>query len=36
MWEIAKENRTALDAMYEFNEISSDILPEDRLLVFRA
>ena len=36
LWEIAKENKTALDSLYAFNEVKTEILQEDQLLVFRA
>lgn len=36
LWEIAKENRTALESIAVFNDVKTDILQEDRLLVFRA
>ena len=36
LWTIAKENKTPVKAMCEMNTLETDVLPEDRLLVFRV
>ena len=35
LWDIAKENRTSVALLKTLNALEDDVLPEDRLLVFR-